>query len=110
MSIDLPESLIGQIVLFYCNSVTDGTVFELVFKITAITPWEWKHEERPNPCEIPSGINIEGNFIAGDFMRNGDFPLPCHYVKDYRILTKRDLPLLIGYKAKSDLLVELLCQ
>jgi len=106
----IPESLRdlkGHIVLFICASVTHDTLYEVVLSVTDVQPWVLPHKEAPNP-ETPSGINILGSFIAGDFKRDDNFALPYFVVKDYRIVERSKLPLLIGYKYTSSLLAELI--
>lgn len=48
---------------------------------------------------------IEGALIAGNIWTND---LPCSDITSYRVLTRRDLPLLIGYKHTTSLLAELI--
>lgn len=99
MSIDLPESLIGQIVWFKIYSL------ELVLKVDTLEPdlqgqivaSSKNDSAKSEPC-------IELNYFSGRLMTNS------LGIKEYRILTKRDLPLLIGYEYTTELLQELLAE
>jgi len=103
------EQLIDQIVLFHLKNLTEEKHTEVILRVRGI------HQ-----------FKIEGDFIAGDINYYNDLQITSlkltktfiyrnrldyimhSDISSYEILTRRELPLLIGYNYTTPLLAELI--